>query len=120
MLSQILNNSLSPPPPVGGAIWRKYGLIFIKSEGYKTTDVITSITSTNANGQSNAVTYSEEKTVVRTSWNVYRTIKADLATISLAEGTNTITFTFGDKNVNISGVFLKADNEVVFGKNEND
>jgi hypothetical protein len=84
---------------------------------YNTGDIVTSVTSANSSGAANTVTITPSYVIKCTSssWKTDHNIKAEFATILLSEGMNTITFTFGDLNVNIFGVFLQADNEIVFG-----
>ena len=82
---------------------------------YSTTSVVTSITSKNSGGQANTVVVNEAN-IKNSSWTTNSAIRVELATISLSAGENTITFTFGDLDVNIAGVFLVSDNEVVIGK----
>lgn len=92
-------------------------IVFNNSAGYATNSIITAISSADANGQANAVTIADAVTVKCSSWSSTGVLRADFATISLKEGMNTITFTFGSHDVNIFGVYLKADDEIVFGKN---
>jgi hypothetical protein len=84
---------------------------------YNTGDIVTSVTSANSSGAANTVTITPSYVIKCTSssWKTDHNIKAEFATILLSEGMNTITITFGDLNVNIFGVFLQADNEIVFG-----
>lgn len=93
-------------------------LAFSNTNGYATNSIVTSVTSAGADGQANAVTLADAVTVKNSSWNANHAIRADFATISLKEGVNTITFTFGSNDVNITGVYLKSGNEVVFGTKE--
>ena len=90
-------------------------IVFNKTSGYTTDSIIPSVTSLDANGQANAVSLAGSVTVKNNSWLCTQAMRADFATISLKEGVNTITFTFGGNDVNIAGVYLKSDNEVVFG-----
>ena len=82
---------------------------------YAKSNVITSITSKNASGQANAVVIADGN-IKNGSWSANNGIRTELATISLSAGENTITFTFGDLDVNIAGVFVMSDIEVTFGK----
>jgi predicted esterase len=91
------------------------GIVFNNSNGYSTRNIITSVTSLDRNGEANTVVISDAITVKCANWNYTQSLRADFATISLKEGVNTITFTFGTDNVNISGVYLRSDSEIVFG-----
>lgn len=90
-------------------------IVFNNTTGYATNSIITSVTSMDANGQENTVKIADAVTVKCNGLTIAKSLRADFATISLKEGVNTITFTFGDNDVNIMGVYLKSDNEVVFG-----
>ena len=94
-------------------------LAFNNSSGYTNDSIITYITSADASGQANDIKLADEITVKNNSWNYIHAVRADFATISLKEGVNTITFTFGNNDVNITGVYLKSENEVVFGIKNN-
>ena len=91
-------------------------IMFDNSSGFSTRNIITSITSVGADGQENTVILADDVLVKCASWNITQSLRADFATISLKEGVNTITFTFGTDNVNIGGVYLKSDSEITFGK----
>ena len=80
-----------------------------------TTNAIATVTSANANGQANKVTQSSFSTK-HTKWTVADAVILELATIELAAGENTITLTMGANNINITGVYVAATKEVVFGK----
>ena len=67
------------------------------------------------NGQANEVKIADSVTVKCGNWKYTQALRADFATISLNEGVNTITFTFGSNDVNIAGVYLKSDAEIAFG-----
>ena len=90
--------------------------IVFNSNGFSTRNILTSITSADASGKENTVTLADNVTVKCGGWSNTQTLRADFATISLQEGVNTITFTFGTDNVNIMGVYLKSDSEITFGK----
>lgn len=91
-------------------------IVFDNTTGYATSNIITSVASADASGKANAVTYANAITVKCSSWANTGAMRADFATISLKEGMNTITFTFGTHDVNIMGVYLKSDSEITFGK----
>ena len=86
-----------------------------KGLSFSTRNIITSITSADASGNENSVTLSDNVTVKCGGWSNTQSLRADFATISLQKGVNTITFTFGNDNVNIMGVYLKSDSEITFG-----
>ena len=86
-----------------------------KDAFYAKSNVVTSITSKNASGQANTVVIADGN-IKNGSWTTNNAIRVELATISLNAGENTITFTFGNLDVNIASVFIVSDNEVVIGK----
>ena len=92
--------------------------IVFDSNGFSTGNILTSITSKDASGNENVVTLADNVTVKCGGWSNTQSLRADFATISLNEGINTITFTFGTDNVNIMGVYLKSDSEIIFGAKE--
>ena len=97
------------------------GLTAGTSAGYKATtgEILTSITSTDSAGGENTVVRFESATTSFKGWNANtNTVKLGFATISLKEGTNTITFVFGSKNINIAAVYLHGTEELIIGKNE--
>ena len=91
-------------------------IVFDNTTGYATSNIITSVASADASGKANAVTNANAITVKCNSWANTGAMRADFATISLKEGMNTITFTFGTHDVNIMGVYLKSDSKITFGK----
>ena len=90
-------------------------IVFNKAAGYATNSIITSVTSLDASGQANDVSIADAVTVKCSSWSNTGALRADFATISLKEGVNTITFVFGSNDVNIMGVYLKSESEIIFG-----
>ena len=91
------------------------GFVFQNTSGYDTDKIITSITSSNTNGVANTVVMQPVKNINSDRWYTDKAVRTELATITLTEGTNTITFTFGELDVNISSLYLKSDSEVAFG-----
>ena len=91
------------------------GFVFQNTSGYDTDKIITSITSTNANGVANTVVMKPVQNINSDRWYTDKAVRTELATITLPEGTNTITFTFGELDVNISSFYLKSNDEIAFG-----
>ena len=84
-----------------------------------TNTMLSSITSQNASGGNNTVVRNNMD-VTYAAWSAYANTRfGEYATISLKEGTNTITFTFGNQNANITAVFLQGAEGLVFGTKEN-
>ena len=90
-------------------------LAIVFNSTYSTQTIITSVTSVDANGNENTVVLTDNISVTCGGWSNTQSLRADFAIISLKEGVNTITFTFGTDNVNIMGVYLKSDSEITFG-----
>lgn len=91
-------------------------LALVFNSTYSTQNIITSVTSVDANGNENTVVFTDNISVTCGGWSNTQSLRADFAIISLKEGVNTITFTFGTQNANIMGVYLKSDSEITFGK----
>jgi hypothetical protein len=93
----------------------RLGFAFNKTAGYTAQSTAT-VTSKDANGNANVV-YSSTNTIKNGQWKVAGAVIGELATIELKAGTNTITIAMGTNNVNLTGVYLVANNEITFGKN---
>ena len=93
-------------------------LAFNKTSGYAMSDIITSVSSKNASGNDNAVVR-YEGTIKNNSWTTNSSKRAEVATISLSAGENTITFTFGSLDVNIASLYVISDEQLTFGKKAN-
>lgn len=85
-----------------------------------TTDaMLSSVTSKTSAGVANTVVRNS-MSVTYAAWSAYTDTRfAEYATISLKEGTNTITFVFGSTNANIAAVYLQGAEGLVFGTKEN-
>lgn len=89
------------------------------NKAYAISSILSSVTSKDATGANNQVVLNATGSVTTKGWNAANDVKADYATISLKKGTNTITFVFGSNNLNISGVYLICNCDLVFGAKEN-
>jgi hypothetical protein len=95
-----------------------FNFAFNNTAGYAYDSIITSISSKNAAGQANTVAL-KQGMVVNNSWTTNSAKRAEVATISLSAGENTITFVFGGNDVNIMSFYLISDEKITFGKKAN-